>query len=187
MKTLALVPLLLLAACSKGAAAPTPEPQAMTDGGTPAGGTKAETPLDSVAAMNAAIDTCMAKPEHKDAEVTIQHCLVGVVGAGLPGVTRTPGEAETLTADLYARTLAGEDFDAIVKNNTNDSHPGIYSMSLGQPSTAGVYPRSGMVAGFGDVAWRLSVGEIGIARFDGGIPGSDPKSPFGYHIIKRLK
>jgi len=185
MKLIAPVSLLLLGACSKPADA---NLQASTTSDpTPAGGATAAAPTDPVSAMNAAIDACMAKAEHTDPEVTIQHCLVGVGGAGLPGVTRSPGEAETLTADLYARILAGEDFDAIVKNNTNDSHPGIYAMSLGQPSSAGVYPRAGMVAGFGEVAWRLAVGEVGIARFDGGVPGANPKSPYGYHIIKRLK
>lgn len=186
MKLSALVSLFLLAACSKGAEAPQAAAQSTTE--TPTAEAKpADAPKDKVAAMNLAIDTCMDKAEHTDPEVTIQHCLIGVVGAGLPGVTRSPGEAEALTADLYARILAGDDFDAIVKNNTNDSHPGIYSMSLGQPSSAGVYPRSGMVAGFGEVAWRLGVGEVGITRYDGGIPGTNPKSPFGYHIIKRLK
>jgi parvulin-like peptidyl-prolyl isomerase len=37
----------------------------------------------------------------------------------------------------------------------------------------------GMVAAFGDVAWRLDVGEFGVAPFD-------PKdSPYGWHIIQR--
>ena len=61
------------------------------------------------------------------------------------------------------------------------------AMSLGQPSSPGVWPRADMARAFGDVAWRLAVGEIGVSRYDGGIPGADPASPFGYHIIKRLE
>ena len=43
------------------------------------------------------------------------------------------------------------------------------------------FPRSGMVKGFSDAAFGLSVGNVGISNYD-------PKtSPFGWHIIKRLK
>lgn len=177
MKLTALIPLLLLAACSKGATS-TETPNATEK--------PAEAPVDKVKAMNAAIDALMAKPEHKDPEVTIQHLLVGVTGPRIP-VKRSPGEAETMTADLYARILAGEDFDTLIKNNTNDSHPGIYTMKLSGPTTGDKWARGDMAPAFGDVAWRLAVGEFGITRYDGGIPGTEPKSPFGYHIIKRLK
>jgi parvulin-like peptidyl-prolyl isomerase len=38
-----------------------------------------------------------------------------------------------------------------------------------------------MVPGFGDVGWRLKVGEVGVA------PNHSIDSPFGWHIIKRLR
>lgn len=41
--------------------------------------------------------------------------------------------------------------------------------------------RSQMVRGFGDVAYRLRVGEIGVAPWDA------TASPFGWHIIKRVQ
>ena len=41
--------------------------------------------------------------------------------------------------------------------------------------------RSGMVSSFGDVAFGLDVGEIGMARYH---PGN---SPYGWHIIKRIE
>ena len=41
--------------------------------------------------------------------------------------------------------------------------------------------RSRMVAGFGNVGFRLAVGEFGVAEFDA------QASPFGWHIIKRLE
>lgn len=42
-------------------------------------------------------------------------------------------------------------------------------------------PRSRMAESFGDVSFGLAVGEIGLAKPEIG------KSPFGYHIIKRIK
>jgi parvulin-like peptidyl-prolyl isomerase len=49
------------------------------------------------------------------------------------------------------------------------------------PPADGEYPREGMVPAFGNVGFALNVGEIGIADFD------PQTSPFGWHIIKRLK
>ncbi|MFK5955325.1 MAG: peptidylprolyl isomerase [Planctomycetota bacterium] len=42
------------------------------------------------------------------------------------------------------------------------------------------HPRAAMVAGFGDIGFALGAGEVGLAVFD------EEKSPFGWHIIKRL-
>jgi hypothetical protein len=41
--------------------------------------------------------------------------------------------------------------------------------------------RGNMAAAFGDVGFKLKVGEVGLAEPDA------QKSPFGFHIIKRLK
>lgn len=41
--------------------------------------------------------------------------------------------------------------------------------------------RKNMVRSFGDVGFALEVGEIGIADFD------TTTSPFGFHIIQRVK
>jgi hypothetical protein len=177
--TLAISPLLaLLGACGQS---PSPGP---TEKGASAG----EPAQDPVARMNAAIDALMEKPEHQAQEITLQHILIGVSGR-LPGVTRTPAEAEQLTAEILGKIQAGEDFDTLVKNYTNDSHPGIYTLLLsGQGNqAANIWGRKEMVAAFGDVGWRLQPGEIGVAPYDGAMPGGDPKSPFGYHIIKRVK
>ena len=38
-----------------------------------------------------------------------------------------------------------------------------------------------MVAAFGDVGFKLDVGEVGMAPYD------PAKSKYGWHIIKRLK
>jgi hypothetical protein len=130
----------------------------------------------------------LARGEHHAPTVTVQHLLVGVRGA-VPAAQRSAEEAEALAAELYARAKAGEDFDVLAKNFSDD--PTIeYAMSLETPSlepgaTSDVYPRARMKACLGDVAWRLSVGEIGAALFDGA--SAAPRSPYGYDLVKRLK
>jgi len=120
-----------------------------------------------------------AEPEH----IEVQHILIAFSGT-LPGkpIQRTQEEAKKLAYDILARAKKGDDYNALVKQYTDDSAPGIYGMSNVNASPApGEYPRKGMVGAFGDVGFKLKVGEIGIADFD-------PKSsPFGYHIIKRTK
>jgi hypothetical protein len=148
-------------------------------------GPPAESPEQLVGRMNEAIDALMARPEHGAERVQVQHILIGVAGA-LPGVTRTPGESEILAAELYTRALNGEDFDTLERNFSGDVHPGTYTLTAQPTGQDEEVARAEMVAGFGDVAWRLEVGEIGIAPYDGSLPG-DARSPFGYHIVKRLR
>jgi len=124
-----------------------------------------------------------ARDERTDDTIEVQHLLVAHKDAGIGGVTRSMAEAEKLTAELYAKIKDGADFDALVKEHTDDSHPGIYGMTMvGQGNrNENVYARKGMVAAFGDVGWRLDVGEVGVAPYDSGT------SPYGWHIIKRTK
>ena len=121
-----------------------------------------------------------AEPEH----IQVQHILIGFAGSvGGKPITRTQEEAKKRAYDLLARANKGEDFDAMVKQYTDDSAPGIYGMSNAgiAPSMPGEFGRNQMVGAFGNVGFKLAVGGIGIADFD-------PKtSPFGWHIIKRLK
>jgi hypothetical protein len=117
--------------------------------------------------------------------ITVQHILIGFQGS-VPGkpITRTKEEAKKLADEILKRAKDGEDFDALVKEYTNDSHPGIYKMSnRGVTPTANppqMFPRERMVPAFGDVGFPLEVGGIGMAEWD------QQKSPFGWHIIKRL-
>lgn len=124
-----------------------------------------------------------ARSELSVDQIEVQHLLVSFKGSGVDGVTRNKEEAEQVAADLYKRILAGEDFDGLVKEHTDDAHPGIYGMTMvgSGNQRANLYPRKGMVAAFGDVGWRLQVGEVGVAPFDAA------KSPYGWHIIKRTK
>jgi hypothetical protein len=120
-----------------------------------------------------------AEPEH----IQVQHCLISFAGK-LPGknITRTQDEAKKLAYDILARAKKGEDFDALVKQHTDDQHPGIYGMSnKGVAPVAGEYPRTQMVPAFGDVGFKLKVGEVGISDY------SESTSPFGWHVIKRVK
>jgi parvulin-like peptidyl-prolyl isomerase len=167
---LVLAVLVLVPACSKDAA----------------GGGQADAPAMSsaerVKQMDAAIETLQAKPEHQAAEVQLQHVLVAVVGGGVPGATHSGAEARERAAEIYARAVAGEDFDTLERNYSDDAnHPGIYTLSAEPTSVQGVQARRRMVPAFGDVGWRLEVGEIGVAPHDPDV------SPFGYHIIKRLR
>ena len=124
--------------------------------------------------MDTAYKELMAKPEQPDESIEIQHCLIGFKGAPrLVNVTRSKDEAKTLAQKVFDEAVGGADFDALVKQYTNDSAPGIYPLTK-----AG---RARMVKSFGDVGFRLKVGEIGIAVWDA------TASPFGWHIIKRVK
>ncbi len=121
-----------------------------------------------------------AQPEPE--RITVQHILVSFAGTRTDA-TRSKPEAEKLAGEVLARVNKGEDFGAVMKQLSDDPGPGVYSMfNHGQAKKSGdEYERSGMVPAFGDVGFKLAVGGIAMAPFD-------PKSsPFGWHIIKRLK
>ena len=115
--------------------------------------------------------------------VVVQHLLVSFSGR-LPNkvVNRSQAEAETVARDLLERARGGEDFDALVKQYTDDQPPGLYTLvNQSRSSVAGEYGREQLVAGFGDVSFSLQVGEVGLCAFD------PSRSPYGYHLIKRLE
>jgi parvulin-like peptidyl-prolyl isomerase len=119
------------------------------------------------------------EPDH----VQVQHILIGFQGS-VPGkrITRSKDEAKQLAYQLLEQAQAGADFDALVRQNTDDSPPGIYGMSnRGVAPARGEYARDGMVPAFGNAGFPLAVGAVGIADYD-------PRtSPYGWHIVKRLK
>ncbi len=123
----------------------------------------------------------LGEPEH----VTVQHILIAFQGT-IPdaGITRSEADAQKLAQELLMRARQGEDFDALVKQYTDDAYPGIYSIAnTGRAADAGKqeFSRSRMVKAFGDVSFGLQVGEIGMAAYD------RETSKYGWHIIKRLK
>ncbi len=118
--------------------------------------------------------------------VKVQHILISFNGAARGGELakkkdRSQEEALVLAHDLVKRLRAGENMDVLVRAHTQDSAPGIYEMSFGRPTRRGVVAKKGMVKNFGDTSFALDVGEVGLADYDA------TRSPFGYHIIKRLK
>lgn len=121
--------------------------------------------------------------------VTVQHCLIGFAGS-VDKASRSKKKARELAVELLARAKNGEDFDAIVKEYTDDSHPGIYRMAnfgiQGDTNPAldpseRTFKRDEMAAAFGDVGFKLKVGEFDMSEY------SKKYSPFGYHIIKRIE
>ena len=137
----------------------------------------------ALVALPAWIDAAAKKEKVKEPDsVVVQHILISFKGKvdKSKNVTRTKKEAEALATTLLERAKT-EDFEALVKEYTDDSFPGIYKMTNnGAPIMTGAVPRSGMVPSFGDVAFSLAVGEIGMASYSAG------SGPYGWHIVKRL-
>ncbi len=127
----------------------------------------------------AAIAATAGQPQH----IVVQHILIGFQGT-IPGktITRSKDEAKALAEKLFAEAKAGSDFDQLVKDNTDDRPPGIYALANTgvTPGSSKEYPREKMIPAFGDVGFKLQVGEIGLAAYDA------TTSPYGWHIIKRL-
>jgi hypothetical protein len=181
--------LCLLAACGNGqepANGPS-KPAALEDEtigleDPPAASATPAAPLTGKAALDALhanVEQTAARPEHTDHVVELAHILVSFTGAPRIKVeNRTLEQAEQRAAELLARVQAGEDFDAVRVANSDDKGASYTLSNNDAPGTSG---RGEMVKSFGDVGWRLAVGEIGVAPHDA------KKSPFGWHIIKRVK
>ena len=152
-----MIPLLLLAACAKGGDAP-----------------------DPLAVLHKRIADTAARLEHTDAKVRVEHILISFAGTRTTA-TRTREQAEALAAQVLGQVDAGGDFSVLKSTNSDDPGEGIYWMWASGAPPPPARLRAGMVPAFGDVGWRLKVGEIGVAGFD------PAKSPFGWHIIKRLE
>jgi hypothetical protein len=128
--------------------------------------------------------TLPVKPKITPQHIEVQHILIAFDGS-LPGreVGRTREEAKKLAYEILEMARMGADYDTLVKQWTSDSYPGIYRMA-----NTGItvrdkeeFARGRMVPAFGNVGFEISPGNIGIADWD-------PKaSPYGWHIIKRLK
>lgn len=117
--------------------------------------------------------------------VVVQHILIGFEES-LPGKDqpRSQEEARVLALELFDRAKSGEDFDMLVETYTDDSFPGVYEMvNTGQQGDRErlVFERGQMAPAFGDVAFSLEIGEVGLAEYD------PDRCRFGWHIIKRLE
>jgi hypothetical protein len=117
------------------------------------------------------------EPDH----ILVAHVLVSFAGTRTKA-TRTQAAAEKLAYEVLGRARKGEDFNKLIKDISDDPGEGVYGLANHRVSPAGnEYERRGMVPAFGDVGFKLEVGAIGMSTFD------VQKSPYGWHIIKRLK
>jgi foldase protein PrsA len=83
---------------------------------------------------------------------------------------RTMAEAETQVKSLVTQLKAGADFDALMKQWSEDKG----SAQNGRPFT--VTPDAQLVIEFRQLSLRLNPGEFGVCQSD-----------FGFHIIKRIE
>src|SRR5262249_6189328 len=144
----------ILAACGNDATAPpaTNAPLPSPPGG---GSYLSPTPAPTLPLPTAPPIPTAAGPAH----ITLQHILIGFKGSAQPtNATRTMTEAQQLATSLLAQAKGGADFDALMKANSDDPGPGIYSMAnTGQTpdTTNGEVPRDQMIPAFGDVGFKL--------------------------------
>jgi len=113
--------------------------------------------------------------------VVVQHVLISFKGR-ISGkkIERSKREAKILAEEILARAETGEDFNELMKQYTDDRGGGIYKLvNKGLPKPADGFQRDDMAPSFGDVAFELELGQIGMAKYHAGL------SPYGWHIIKR--
>ncbi|HMI93358.1 MAG TPA: peptidylprolyl isomerase [Polyangiales bacterium] len=111
-------------------------------------------------------------PPGGPSSISARHILIAYKGAqrAAPEVTRSRDEARTLAQQVATDARAGKDWQALWKEHSNE--PG-----GGEGGSLGTFGRGQMVPAFEQVAFELGVGEI-----------SDVvETPFGFHVIERLK
>ncbi|HEY5946785.1 MAG TPA: peptidylprolyl isomerase [Kofleriaceae bacterium] len=117
------------------------------------------------------------KREPEKGTVNVQHVLIGWKDApavkgrpeGNPAKDRTKEQADKIAQDVFARVQKGEDMAKLMKEFSED--PGSKDNGRSYP----VGPDAPMVEPFKNLALRLKEGEAGMV-----------KSPFGWHVIKRV-
>jgi peptidyl-prolyl cis-trans isomerase NIMA-interacting 1 len=106
-------------------------------------------------------------------EIAARHLLVSYQGAmrASPSVTRTKAEAQIRATEALTRAKAGEDFEVLVKEFSDEPGAGDRGGSLGR------FGRGMMVPAFEKAAFKLTPGQI-----------SDLiETPFGFHVIQRTE
>jgi len=139
-------------------------------------------------AVLVACDAVMGSSANSE-HVTVQHILIAVRGTSrftpfrvTKAITRTPEQAKAWAEQLLKEAQQGQDFDRLMRENSDDAPPGIYRISnVGVPAESGEYPRGNVPPNFAATSFTLKPGEIGIAPYD------PTNNPAGYNIIKRVK
>lgn len=129
--------------------------------------------------------TALVGPDAPDepAHVVVQHVLLAFDGTGVPAVTRSKAEAQRLAARVLTDARGGREFADLVRLYSDDRG---YDGTL-EIANYGVTPgptereRRGLARGFGDTSFRLAPGEIAVVEYE------PTTSPFGWHVIKRLR
>ena len=126
---------------------------------------------------------CSSEPKEPE-RVRVQQIVIGFHGSmgNYKKIQRSREDAEKLAADVLQRAKAGEDFDALVKQYTDDKPPGILQLwNEGSLPPEGFLPRRILPEALGDLAFQMAVGDIGMASYD------PKRSPMGWHILRRLE
>ncbi len=134
---------------------------------------------NTVSAMGIAIARLKKRRERKAEAVRTRHILIGVIGTPI-NTQRTPKEAQELAANLFAQVSRGGDFRPLVVRYSDELFKGEVFLNNGK-DVRGSQPRKTMPKAYGDCAWRLDVGEIGVVPFD------RRKTKYGWYIIERLQ
>lgn len=128
--------------------------------------------------------------------VVVQHVLIafqrapGFRGRPVPpgAVRRSQEQAKKLAEEILESARSGADFSGLVREHSddrvkpNDVLPGVYVLvSDDRQPAEGEFKRGRMVEGFGDTAFALEVGDVGLCVFEAAV------SPFGWHVIKRVE
>jgi parvulin-like peptidyl-prolyl isomerase len=123
-------------------------------------------------------------PNGEPSVITVKHVLIAFEGAQRSEQKRSKSEAQKLAYEILGRAKSGEDFDKLMKEFSNDPGGGTYTLTnngIAADQAAGEFERTGMVPAFGDVGFRISLNEVAVAEYDAAA------SPFGWHVIKRVK
>ena len=133
-----------------------------------------------ISVLVGACQTARKEPDY----VAVDHILIGVRSKKLPEATRNEDAARQLAYKLLDQLEHGGDWTALKKKYSDDPPPGgPYRLANHdvKPRDEKEYPRKGMVRAFGDVSFSLDVGQVKMADYD------KSTSPFGFHIIRRIK
>ncbi|MCA8938536.1 MAG: peptidylprolyl isomerase [Planctomycetes bacterium] len=134
------------------------------------------------------IEALASRPDADDGVVEVEHILIAFKGSERSTQSRSKSEALRLVREIHEKLLKREDFGKLKEAHTDD--PGqktagstytMFDSTKGGSSARNRFDRKDMAKGFGDTSWRLNVGEWGIADYN------KATSPFGWHIIRRVK